>query len=499
MQFFPWQSCRLAVITAGIVGSIGRLCLVACTLIGLTRAQTAVAQPCNQRIVLPGSVDSCLGMTTGLDEEAFAVVLQPDGKIVVGGGFGRYDGRTFKRIVRLDATGVPDPAFVGGDVLSTTDGGVYDMALQPDGKLVLVGEFMIQTPNGTGRGIRRLLADGSPDAGFRPFGLNSTVWCVALHDSGKILVGGGFTRNGGGQRLGRIARLTSAGEVDPTFNVGTGFDGSVLAMLVQPDGKVLVGGGFRAFNGVPRRNIARLNGDGSLDTSFRVDPGPDASIYALALRPDGKIMVGGHFRYYDRAFRQYLARIQPNGVLDPTFRDPVLNGFVESIAVQPDGKVLVGGSFDSPGRRIARFDTNGANDNRFNNWSSGFQVAGGGFVDVNALVLQPDGRAIAVGRFDTYNGVARKNVARLYTSTTPLVSNKATLQRADLRPMPNPASTGFVLQGLPSSTEVRLYDVLGRQVLSSTMAPGQSVDLRGLLPGLYRWTAGESKGSLMVR
>src|SRR5262249_1432543 len=121
-------------------------------------------------------------------------------------------------------------------------------------------------------GIGRLNADGSVDATFNP-AANSThavsVLSLAVQSDGKILIGGSFT-NLGGQACANLARLNPDGTMDPSFNAGVPeFSLSyVRSIVVQADGRILVGGHFFSVDGQPRTNLARLNVDGTLDTAF---------------------------------------------------------------------------------------------------------------------------------------------------------------------------------------------------------------------------------------
>src|SRR6185437_5907255 len=110
----------------------------------------------------------------------------------------------------------------------------------------------------------------------------------------KILIGGSFSVFNGVSRRG-IARINENGRTDLDFNPGSGINGTVYVILVQRDGKILVGGEFSSVNGEPRINIARLNPDGSLDTTFDAGLGADGSVRSLAVQFDDKILVGGLF------------------------------------------------------------------------------------------------------------------------------------------------------------------------------------------------------------
>ena len=113
-------------------------------------------------------------------------------------------------------------------------------------------------------------------------------------NAGKVVVGGDFTSFGGFAR-GRIARLNADGSVDTTFDPGTGADGLVRSVTIQLDGKVLLGGAFTNVNGVALTRIARLNNDGSVDATFTPGLGANDSVYAVTLQPDQRILLGGEF------------------------------------------------------------------------------------------------------------------------------------------------------------------------------------------------------------
>jgi uncharacterized delta-60 repeat protein len=195
-------------------------------------------------------------------------------------------------------------------------------------------------------GIARLNADSSLDLSFNPgSGANRVVFALALQPDGKVLISGNFTAVDGVSRNG-IARLNADGSLDRSFDPGSGANWRINALALQPDGKVLIGGGFTAVNGVTRNGIARLNADGSLDPSF--DPrggvsGGDQGVYAFALQPAGKMLIGGVFTAVDGVSRSGIARLNADGSLDPSFDPRGVAGNTYAITVQPDGKVLMGG------------------------------------------------------------------------------------------------------------------------------------------------------------
>ena len=202
------------------------------------------------------------------------------------------------------------------------------------------------------------------------------VYAIAVQADGKILAGGAFTTlapNGGAAvTRNRIARLETDGRLDQTLNPGvSGGSNFVFATAVQADGKILIGGSFSTVLGVARNNIARLNTDGTLDTTF--NPNADSDVYAIAVQADGKILVGGFFSTIGGQPRSFIARLNPDGTADSW--NPITNNEVNTIVVQADGKVLVGGNFTGIGGQtrnfIARLDANTGLADSWNPNSSG--------------------------------------------------------------------------------------------------------------------------------
>jgi uncharacterized delta-60 repeat protein len=136
----------------------------------------------------------------------------------------------------------------------------------------------------------------------------TTMGAVAVQPDGKILIGGNFTIVKGTNRNG-IARLNADGSLDSSFNPGSGANALVDSIVVQPDGKVLIGGDFIAFNGTPRNRIARLNANGSLDSSFNPGTGADGSVRSIALQSDGHVVIGGDFNTVNGVVRPRVARL----------------------------------------------------------------------------------------------------------------------------------------------------------------------------------------------
>jgi uncharacterized delta-60 repeat protein len=268
----------------------------------------------------------------------YSIALQPDGKIIVGGS----GGFVFRR---LNPDGSLDSSFTPPSMPNSNI--MYDLVRLSDGKFLAVG---VLTINSVPRTIVRFNSDGTLDNSFTPTQPNGTIQKLIVQPDGKILIGGRFDTIGATGR-GRIARLNADGTLDATFNPPGGANNEVYNLQLQPDGKVVLSGLFTGINGSMQQNrIGRVNADGSLDASFVQTAAINAPIYGLKLQPDGKILVGGGFTSIGGTTRLGLARFNSNGALDGTF-NPVVNTAysqttgVKEINLQTDNKILVGGDF----------------------------------------------------------------------------------------------------------------------------------------------------------
>ena len=253
------------------------------------------------------------------------------------------------------------------------NGIVRAVVVQSDGKILLGGDFTTLSPNGgapvTRNHIARLNPDGTLDTAFNP-NANNVVVSIAVQADGKILAGGGFTSIGG-QPRNNIARLDAVTGLADSFNPNA--NDIVYSIAVQADGKILAGGFFNGANsigGQTRNHIARLDATTGLADSF--DPNANDIVYSIAVQADGRILAGGFFNGANSIggqTRNRIARLDAATGLADSF-NPNANGVVDSIAVQADGKVLVGGAFNGANsiggqtrNYIARLDaTTGAAD-----------------------------------------------------------------------------------------------------------------------------------------
>ena len=245
-----------------------------------------------------------------------AIVVQPDQKLLVGGGFDSMAGEAAPRIARINPDGSADLTFSPELAKERT---IYALALQSDNKIIL-GMRAASDDYGYVP-IYRLNSDGSLDDTFvkslhGPVNIPPTVNTLAIQDNGQILVGGHFYE-------GHLIRLNSDGSDDSAFNVNSHvsfvdtFYDSVLSVVVQADGKILVGGGIAELNYEDHYGLGRLNADGTLDTTF--NPLANNQVNVLALQTNAKILVGGGFFGLNGQSRNYLGRLNADGSLDTAF------------------------------------------------------------------------------------------------------------------------------------------------------------------------------------
>ncbi len=326
------------------------------------------------------------------------------------------------------------PGTQGGvsDSANGNGGAVYAVAEQPDGKAILAGSFISFDSNPYNR-IVRVLNNGYQDPTFLAWpnsGADDSIYAVALQPDGKILIGGNFTSFNGVNRY-RIARLNADGSVDNTFNPGLGADGIVRALALQTNGQVVIAGQFNLVNGTNMTHVARLNADGSLDISFNPASGPDGLVNAVVVDPQGRVIIGGEFSTVSGVQSGAIARLNVDGSVDPTFAPGIgtynpgtgMTDPIYSLALQPDGKVLAGGSFANVEmvgiNGIARFNTNGTVDTAFSTFgtNNGTYNPVTAIADaVNVITLQADGKIYIGGDFTTINQTRRVGLARLFTT-----------------------------------------------------------------------------------
>jgi uncharacterized delta-60 repeat protein len=408
---------------------IGLRVTAALVLVGLLLLAVGSAQ------ATPGGLDPGFGsggkvMTSfgSGDDDAFAVALQPDGRIVVAGYSINGSGDDFA-VVRYSKNGSLDASFGSGGKVTTSlgsgDDDAYGVAVQPDGKIVAVGystnganaEFALTryTPNGSldptfGSGGKVTTSIGSDDYGED----------LALQSDGKIVVAGtSFT---GSDYDFALVRYNANGTLDTTFNgtgkvttaLGTGRD-IAYGIVIQADGKI-VAGGYGNAGSTYDFALARFGTGGSLDSSFGsggkvmtpIGTGSDIA-RGIALEPDGKIVAAGDStKAGGEDFA--LVRYTSNGSLDPTFGSGgkvttsigTHNNAVD-VASQLDGRIVAAGyTWDSPNITsedfaLIRLNADGALDSSFGSGGKVRTSVGSNSDVAEAVKLQSDGKLVAAG------------------------------------------------------------------------------------------------------
>lgn len=357
---------------------------------------------------VPGGIDYEFNPGSGTDGSVLALAMQEDGKVIIGGEFMKVDGATVPYIARLHEDGYLDSSFNPGAGASST---VAAVAVQPDGRILIGGDFTTVNTTNKAR-LARLNADGTLDASFGSgSGPDGMVNAIAQQTDGAVVLGGEFTGVDGVSSKG-VARVLMDGSIDKTFKLGSGASGDVFALAIQPDGKILVGGLFSGIGTARHPNLERLNADGTPDSAFAPGTGPVGAVRSIALQSDGRILIAGEFTLVNNVQRAYLARLNADGSVDESFNPGTSpDAAVHAVGVQLDGKILVGGAFTNIAgadrNRFARLNPDGTID-------SGFVMGAGANGAVRALVLQPNTALVIGGDFTMIKDVPRSHVARIH-------------------------------------------------------------------------------------
>jgi uncharacterized delta-60 repeat protein len=193
--------------------------------------------------------------------------------------------------------------------------------------------------------MTRIGTNGNPEAELRLAADSGGIAAVVQQPDGNWLVGGGFS-NIKGEVRNRMAKVFDNGLIDPAFSVEAGPNGVIKAIALQPGGRIILAGTFTNFNDAPRARIAALHSDGSLDATFSTNAPANSNVNAVAVQPDGKIIVAGNFSTIGGVARRGIARLLADGNLDLSF-DPGLgiDGTAEKLILDPHGRIFVTGSF----------------------------------------------------------------------------------------------------------------------------------------------------------
>ena len=348
-----------------------------------------------------GAVDT--NFIASADISVRTILALPNGQVFIGGSFSAVNGVPRQKIALISPHGRLDPSFnLTNNVYTLRT--VYAIVPQPDGKILVGVEGTF--------GYFRLQPNGTLDMSFGGRGFTGiAVRQIALLGDGKLLIAGQFYEIGRVPRY-HLARLNADGSVDSTFDPGVGPNDIIRALLLLPDGRILIGGLFTNYNGATQYRLARLNPDASLDPSFLPGTnGANGDVYFLDCRGD-KILVGGDFTAISGVPRKRIARLNWDGTVDPTFCPPggVEGGPVYTISEQAYGQLVVGGLFTNvngaPLNYLARLNADGSLDRSF-------QVGTGVGVGVFSTAVVPTDDLLVGGAFGAFGGVPCRSITRL--------------------------------------------------------------------------------------
>ncbi|MEN9639270.1 MAG: hypothetical protein RLZZ262_1138 [Bacteroidota bacterium] len=337
-----------------------------------------------------------------------------DNKIIIGGYFTSYNSYPYNHLARIDQNGVIDLTF---DIGAGFNNDVKKVKIQSDGKIVVSGVFTSYNGNSANK-LARLNADGSFDNTFNfGTGANTNVQDFAFQEDGKILVFGNFT-SFSGQAVQRIIRLNPDGSIDSAFDTSIGADNNYISCAIElASGKIVIGGNFSSFNGMPSSGLACLNSDGSLDANFSANIGTALNnINDLVETADGNIIAVGYFSNVPGIPSNWIVQLNADGTVDTTFNlGTSFNDFCNEVVIDDQNRILVTGTFETyngaPAAQICRLLDDGTLDPTF--------TSGTNFVGLT-MPLNPifmdDGEIMVCGGFTTYANEPEKYIVRLNTN-----------------------------------------------------------------------------------
>ena len=292
------------------------------------------------RLNLDGTVDNTFEPDPGNPERNPVLVVTPqvnwvlplgDGKVMVAGEFGQMNGQIVPQVALLNPDGTLNPDF-GFDpkMLQLPESGwgkPVPLAETPDGRILMFGDQWALAEPIAGTQSTNLLAlvnrNGNLDSSFAPARLVLTFdgrsvlssGPAAIQADGKVIITGPFDTVNGAP-MAQIARLNADGSVDSSFMTKAAVNGLIHGLVVQSDGRILIAGEFDTVNGQRRIRVARLNADGALDATFDPGSGPDGPVRQIALQPYLGILISGDFQNVNGQSRPSLARLYAGSLAD---------------------------------------------------------------------------------------------------------------------------------------------------------------------------------------
>jgi uncharacterized delta-60 repeat protein len=432
----------------------------------------------------PGSIDFSFRTNFDFrnsDAIIYTTAIQPDGKILIGGKFtvSHLSGVDTKSMLRLNQNGDLDTTF---KITSGFDKMVNTICVQPDGKILVTGIFNFYNDISCKK-IIRLTANGKIDSTFNIDTYPEYIDDLKLIANNRILVAGRDSKP-----TKRLMCYNPSGSLDSTFKLNE-IDGSVHTIAIQSKDKIFIGGGFSSVNNFNCNSISCLKDNGSLDTTFKISPkiGIRGGVINLIIQQDGKILLGGYFSLLSQPKIINIIRFNQDGSLDSNFLpgtkfDKVSGSIVTSIYLQKDGKILVGGAFNmfTNHKNIVRLNVDGTCDTTFQ--------SGNGFDEqVSIICKQLDNKIIVVGRFKEYSFNPTNRIVRL--------SNDDSYKQF-FKISPNPSIGILKISSSQSLKLITITDAVGKEILrTEPMAFDTQIDLIDKSPGVYFVTVFSDGGS----
>jgi uncharacterized delta-60 repeat protein len=421
-----------------------------------------------------------------------SMALQTDGRIVVVGDFDEINGVPARNVARLYPDGTVDASFTAN---GAAPGGVVSAVLvQPDGKILLGGRF-ISAGGQAQSGVARLLPSGLADPGFASGLSPNTAFHVqqathlALQPNGQVLASGTLLPAGATQGL-SLLRLAATGQWDTTFQPAVvGYDSNYrYPLLAQPDGKIITANMVppNSSGTMAYESVTRLLPNGSLDPSFIRVPtvgGGGAQIWQLEQYPDGRLLAGGKINSYGATPAGGLIRLLATGAPDATFTSTIASFIVGATAIQPNGRVLAAGATYAGATNppFIRLLSDGSFDASFTR-TQGPAVGS----QVYKLLVQPDGGILVAGNFDTVGGQPRMGIVRLLDGNVLSVASTQTQALTTAWPVPAHDALHLALDAAARPQQVQLLDALGRVVLTQPASQSAlTLSTTGLPTGMY--------------
>lgn len=370
-----------------------------------------------------GDLGTSFHIGTGFQSVVTATAIQPDNKILVGGDFTSYNGTNFPKMVRLFPNGSIDSTFyIGSSGFSST---INSIKILADSTMLVAGEFTYLNSINLNTTIVKLTKSGAIDPSFNAStNINGAITAMEVDTAtGKIYIGGIFTTVCGQTRK-HIARLIPNGNIDNTFDVGTGFTGSFAqsppyCIKILADGSLLVGGDFMFYNGVLANKFCKITSSSAIDNVFTANitgGGFNGIVRTMDVLNDGKIIVGGSFTSALSFPYNKLTCLNSNGSINTSFNiGDGISGTVYAIKTTPNNKILVGGGFNFYNNvsqmSIIQLNPDGSKDANFVNGSGMFSTSFS--PDVYCINIQADSNIVVGGEFTKYKDSLSKNLVRI--------------------------------------------------------------------------------------